>query len=167
MYCVLTGTYCEEITFLDYNSNDNYNFDLITSSNEESARNAMKDSGSSWTSTVLDSASDGEVWVKFILNADNDQNIEPAIRDIWLNIEDASQVRLQYTFRELPSAADIEIPPAQDASIPLHIDVAAVGIQTGYNVTAVKIIIEPTFDGATPSVSNLEAQVCFNPYESK
>ena len=127
----------------------------------------MTASGASWTSTVVDSTADGEVWLKFILNADNEENIEPAISDIWLTIEDATQVRLQYTFRELPSAADIEIPPAQDASAPLHIDVAAVGIQTGYNVTAVKIIIEPAFEGATPSVSNLEAQVCFNPYESE
>lgn len=161
------GMYCKDVTYLDYTTNQNYDYIIEASSASESAANAMKGSGSNWVSTVLDSAADGEVWIKFILNMETEQNAEAAIRDIWLNVEDASQVRLQYSFRELPSAVDIEIPPAQVAINQIHIDVAAVGIQTGLNVTAVKIIIEPAFVGASPSVSNLAAQVCYNPQESE
>ena len=166
MIFLQTGEYCEELTLLDYDSNSRYNFDVEASSSEVSALNAMEGSGSSWTPTMPDVTSDGEVWLKFVLNADA-QTVEPSISDIWLNIADASEVRLLYTFRELPSPTDIEIPPSQVVTNPLHIDVRSVGIQTGYNVTAVKIIIVPATALVQPSVSGMEVRVCANPYECK
>ena len=157
--------HCEDVTYIDYNSNTNYNFAVLSSSNEADAINALKDSTSQWTATASDSTDDDQVWIKFQLNVD-ENNLEPAIRDIWLSVSGAKEVRMQYTFRELPTQPDLDLPPALDASTGIvHVDVDAISAQTQFSVTAVKILILTDDSGIIPSVSNLMAQVCFNPYQ--
>ena len=56
--------YCQNLTYVDYETAENHDFEVVASSNSETAIMAMKHSGGSW---VANESASGRQYIKFAL----------------------------------------------------------------------------------------------------
>ena len=95
--------YCRDLDYMQFDSEQNYDYNLVASSNQDLASNAMHQSGGFWSSSLQD-ASDNKVDFKVTLVQGAEPGFEGGIDDIKFNIQGADSIIMEYTFKELPNA---------------------------------------------------------------
>ena len=152
---------CVNLTYIDYAAATSYNYKFDASSNKGDAIQAMQGSGRSWKASLQDSI-DENVHFKISLELNEDSPYEAGIQDLYFNIDKTLEVKLEYTFYNF-EPTDIYFSPPVAVVNPMHINVAALSLQTLKNVTAVNLVIIPTSATARPSLYDLTVHACFYP----
>lgn len=154
--------FCRKIDYLDYMSTQDSDFELDASSHGNSVIKAMTYSGKNWSPSQYNTKFE-PVWISYNLLQDKNKGYKAAINDIKFDVLGADSVTSEYTFSEITSQENIPIGDGlQFVKDVVYLDVGAVTVMTGLNITNVRIVIIPQ-PNQQLVVFNMDVRVCYYP----